>query len=125
MTHKILLVDDDKENLVANKSLLSAAGYQVAVASSGEEAIRAIRFAKKDFSLVLMDYHMPGLTGTEAFAEIKKLKPNQQVVAFSMDDSREVMRANFKAGMLDFLDKNADNEVLLSAVSSYLSLIHI
>jgi DNA-binding NtrC family response regulator len=119
MTHKILLVDDDKENLVANKSLLSAAGYQVAVASSGEEAIRAIRFAKKDFSLVLMDYHMPGLTGTEAFAEIKKLKPNQQVVAFSMDDSREVMRANFKAGMLDFLDKNADNEVLLSAVSSY------
>ncbi|MCB7178478.1 hypothetical protein, partial [Lactiplantibacillus plantarum] len=36
-----------------------------------------------------------------------------------MDDTREVMRANFKAGMLDFLDKNADNEVLLNAVLGY------
>ena len=121
MSYKLLLVDDDKENLVTNRALLSAAGYQVSVASSGEEAIRTIKQAKRDFALVLMDYHMPGMRGTEAITEIKRLRPRQQIVAFSLDDTREVMRENFKVGVVDFLDKNAENNTLLSAISGYCS----
>ncbi len=117
MSYKILLVDDDRENLQVNKSLLAHAGYQVSVASDGTEAIQSVKNAKKDFALILMDYHMPGLTGAQAVEEIKKIKPNQQILAFSMDDTREVMRETFKSGVVDFLDKNSENEVLLSTIS--------
>lgn len=119
MSYRILLVDDDRENLNVNKALLSASGYQVAIVKSGQEAIDTIKSAKKDFALVLMDYHMPGMSGAVAVAEIKKIKPNQQILAYSLDDDREVMRETFKAGVVDFLDKNSENEVLLSTVAAY------
>lgn len=119
MSYRILLVDDDRENLTDNKALLAAMGYQVALARSGQEAIDTIKSAKKDFALVLMDYHMPGMSGAEAVTEIKKVKPSQQILAYSLDDDREVMRETFKAGVVDFLDKNSENEMLLSTVAAY------
>lgn len=119
MNYRILLVDDDRENLNVNKALLSASGYQVSTVKSGQEAIDTIKGAKKDFALVLMDYHMPGMSGAVAVTEIKKIKPNQQILAYSLDDNRDVMRETFKAGVVDFLDKNSENEVLLSTVAAY------
>lgn len=119
MKYRILLVDDDQENLFANKSLLSGVGYDVLTAESGAEAIKNIRRAKKDFALILMDYHMPGMKGSEVVQEIKKFKPYQQILAFSMDDSSRVVRENFLAGVNDFIDKNADNEVLLTTIQNY------
>lgn len=119
MAHKILLVDDDRENLSINKALLAKAGYQVSLAASGAEAIKAVSMSRRDFSLILMDYHMPGMSGVEAIKTIKSLRPNQQILAFSLDDTREVMRENFRAGAVDFLDKNVENEQLLAEISSY------
>jgi DNA-binding NtrC family response regulator len=119
MNYRILLVDDDRENLSVNKALLSASGYQVATVKSGQEAIDTIQSAKKDFALVLMDYHMPGMSGAVAVTEIKKIKPHQQILAYSLDDTRDVMRETFKAGVVDFLDKNSENDVLLATVAAY------
>lgn len=119
MSYRILLVDDDRENLIVNEALLRMKGYQVKTVQSGQEAIDTIKAAKKDYALILMDYHMVGMTGAEAVAEIIKIKPNQQMLAYSLDDNRDVMRETFKAGVLDFLDKNSENEVLLSTVAAY------
>jgi DNA-binding NtrC family response regulator len=38
---------------------------------------------------------------------------------YSLDDNRDIMRETFKAGVVDFLDKNSENEVLLSTVAAY------
>lgn len=119
MKHRILIVDDDKDNLHDNKALLANAGYSVSTASSGQEAIDLLRNVKRDFSLVLMDYHMSGMTGAEAVRQIKEFKPDQQVVAFSLDDTRDVMRDTFRAGVADFIDKNSENDVLLNCVQAY------
>ena len=119
MSYKILLVDDDIENLNINKQLLEISGYLITIASSGEDAIKVIKKAKKDFALILMDYHMPSMSGVDTILEIKKIKPYQQILAFSLDDTRQVMRENFKAGVADFLDKNSENDVLLSTVANY------
>lgn len=119
MAYKLLLVDDDKENLAVNQALLSASGYQVTTALSGTEAVDKVTRAKKEFALILMDYHMPGMSGAEAVSKIRELRPHQQILAFSLDDTREVMRETFKAGVVDFLDKNSENETLLSAIASY------
>jgi DNA-binding NtrC family response regulator len=118
MNFRILLVDDDQENLKVNRRLLSSAGYTIQTAETGFEAIDVIKKARVDFALILMDYHMPGINGVKAVEEILKIVPNQQIIAFSIDDTREVMRQNFKAGCIDFLDKNSDNEVLLKTVAA-------
>lgn len=119
MEYRLLLVDDDKENLNVNKALLSAAGYQISTALSGEEALEKVTRAKKEYALILMDYHMPGMSGAQAVSKIREIKPSQQILAFSLDDTKEVMRENFKAGVVDFLDKNSENEVLLSTIATY------
>ncbi len=119
MSHKLLIVDDDKENREIIKALLAQAGYQVTVACDGADAIRIVKNAKKDFALILMDYHMPGMTGAQTVEEIIKFKPNQQILAFSMDDTRQVMRETFRSGVVDFLDKNAENDVLLSSIAEF------
>ncbi|WP_347359437.1 sigma-54 dependent transcriptional regulator [Bdellovibrio sp.] len=118
MKYRILLVDDDRENLEATKNLLTAVGYNVTLANSGPEAIKLVRQAKRDFSLILMDYHMPKMLGSEVIQEIKKISPNQQILAFTLDDTKEAMRANFLAGATDFLDKNSDNDTLLAEIAN-------
>jgi DNA-binding NtrC family response regulator len=66
-----------------------------------------------------MDHHMPaGINGPTAISEIKKIAPNQQVVTFSLDDTRAVMRENFVAGAVDVLDKNMDNETFLKEIAN-------
>ena len=82
MAYKLLLVDDDKENLAVNQALLSASGYQVTTALSGTEAVDKVTRAKKEFALILMDYHMPGMSGAEAVSKIRELRPHQQILAF-------------------------------------------
>jgi DNA-binding NtrC family response regulator len=118
MSYRILLVDDDSENLSLNRRLLANSGYSIVVAKSGAEAIEIYEKARNDFALVMMDHHMPEMNGDEAVRRIKAIDPNQQIVTFSMDDTREVMKSSFKAGVVDFIDKNSDNESLLSAVAS-------
>ena len=107
MNYKLLLVDDDLENLALNRALLSGAGYSVSLASSGDNALQVIQNTKKDFALVLMDYHMPGISGAQAVIEIKKIRPHQQILAFSLDTTQELMRETYRAGVVDFLSKNS------------------
>jgi CheY-like chemotaxis protein len=75
---KILVVDDEPVIRSLFKDLLLDEGYQVEVASDGQEAIDALKRAKVD--LVFMDVHMPVLNGLEALIEMKKLYPDITVV---------------------------------------------
>ncbi|MGI9301204.1 MAG: response regulator [Gammaproteobacteria bacterium] len=63
MTH-ILVVDDSPTELHVLKVMLERNGYQVTIASSGEEGVALARQARPD--LILMDVVMPGLNGFQA-----------------------------------------------------------
>ncbi len=119
MSYKILVVDDDKDNLQPTADLLKVWGYKVKTAGSGEEAIKSVRAAKEDFALILMDYHMPGMSGAQTIQEIRKLKPHQQILGFTLDDSKGVMRENFISGALDTIDKNIENDRFKEIVLAY------
>jgi len=66
---KILLVDDDPAILELNEILLQRDGHEVAVASSGAEALRAL--AKRRFDLMFLDEEMPGMSGVELVKKIR------------------------------------------------------
>ena len=67
---RILIIDDSPTELFAFKRMLEEAGFQTAVASTGEEGIEKARREKPD--LILMDVVMPGMSGFQATRRLSK-----------------------------------------------------
>jgi CheY-like chemotaxis protein len=80
-TRVILCVDDDVAALALRCLVLSSAGYEVLTAAGGAAALELFRCIQVD--LVITDYWLPGLTGTQVAAEMKRLKPATPIVLFS------------------------------------------
>jgi len=71
---RLLIVDDEPLVLTALSEMLSREGYQVVSASSAVEAVDLVT-KEPPFALVLTDQRMPGMTGLELLAEVKKIQP--------------------------------------------------
>jgi PAS domain S-box-containing protein len=71
----ILLVEDDDHIRGIMRSVLEEFGYTVLPAASGEEALRVFRADPDRVALAMLDAVMPGLSGREVLAEIRKLRP--------------------------------------------------
>jgi CheY-like chemotaxis protein len=75
---RILVVDDEELICISIRMLLKSDGHVVTIARSGEEALRI--FKESLFDLVLTDYSMSGMKGTELAAAIKATAPSCPVV---------------------------------------------
>ena len=117
---RILVVDDVKLFRHMESSLLQGRGYSVTEASGGAEALESMRENPPD--LVLLDYYMPGMTGTEVCTQIKKDPALQSVpVVIVTSSSRdEDIRKAVQAGCDDYLTKPIDDVSLLRKVEDLL-----
>lgn len=68
----ILLVDDSTTILMSMAGILEKAGYQVEQAANGEEAMAKIGKGVP-LSLIITDYHMPGMNGVQLIQSIRKV----------------------------------------------------
>jgi PAS domain S-box-containing protein len=75
----ILVVDDDALVLMNTAAMLEDMGHEVVEASSGDQALRVLRRARR-IDLVITDQAMPGITGTELAAAIRSEWPDVPVV---------------------------------------------
>jgi CheY-like chemotaxis protein len=78
----ILCVDDEKNPLTLRKMVLERAGYEVLTASSAEEAMQLLAQGNH-VDVVVSDYLMPGVVGTELAKRIKKSYPELPFVLLS------------------------------------------
>lgn len=78
---EILCIDDDPQALRVRRILLESIGYKVVSESDPERGLRAFR--ANDFDAVVMDYQMPGMTGGEAAAAMKRLRPDVPILILS------------------------------------------
>ncbi len=86
----ILIVEDNKINQVITKKMLNKKGITADIANNGLEAVDAA--TNNRYDAILMDIHMPGISGTEATKRIRKFNKNIPIIALtaiSMDDSLE------------------------------------
>jgi len=78
---KILVVDNEEDQLDMMGSLLDRMGYQVVLVQDPDKALNLIR--KDRFSLVITDLIMPGTDGMELCEQIKSTMPETPVYMFS------------------------------------------
>jgi CheY-like chemotaxis protein len=77
----VLLVDDNRDGLIVRRALLEEQGFQVEMASNGEEGLKL--FGLSSFDVVVTDYRMPCMSGTELIGHLRKRNPQVRIVLLS------------------------------------------
>lgn len=114
---KILIVDDEAQIRRTLRAALVPHGYEVADASSGEEALEALRDEKPD--LVLLDLNMPGMGGLAACREIRERSDVAIIVLTVRDTERDKVQA-LDAGADDYITKPFGLPELLARIRAAL-----
>jgi adenylate cyclase len=119
---RILIVDDMPANVKLLEDLLGFHGYEVEAATSGEEALEAIRGRPPD--LVLLDILMPGISGYDVCRAVRAdprlaMLPVVMVTAL---ENREERVKGLEAGADDFLSKPINPPELVARVKSLLRI---
>ena len=102
----LLVADDQPANQVVIKKLLEKAGHRVTVVDDGEQVLGAIEL--HDFDAVLVDVHMPGMSGIDVVKHARIMQSGGKLTPFvtlSADVTVESVRACEEAGVAGFLAK--------------------
>jgi CheY-like chemotaxis protein len=78
---EILLVDDNRQGLIARRSLLQELGCNISTAANGEEALEL--FTRKKFDLIITDYKMPRMDGIDLIKRIRNVEPGARIILLS------------------------------------------
>ena len=118
----VLVADDHEATLYGLRDLLRRGNYAVWTAANGTDALRIAHDERPD--VVLLDVVMPGLSGLDVCAELKRdattcLTP---VVLISGAQERHVRLAGLEAGADDFLNKPVDTQELYARIRSLVRL---
>ncbi|MDP9043722.1 MAG: response regulator [Pseudomonadota bacterium] len=119
----ILIVDDEPANLVVLESVLSDRAYRLVRAQSADEALMALM--QEEFALLVLDVHMPGMSGFELAAMVKERKKTAGVPIIFLTayfDQDQHMLAGYGSGAVDYLNKPVNPAVLRSKVAVFADL---
>ena len=119
---KLLLVDDDHDNLLALHAVLEPLQQELLLARSGADALRMC--LDHDFAAILLDVRMPELDGFETAELIRGRKRSRQtpILFLTAYRSDEQLFRGYDMGAVDFLFKPIVPEVLQSKVSVFVEL---
>ena len=113
---RILAVDDEPDLRSLLRILLKNKGYEVLEAASGDEAVALVR-SEPRIDLVIMDIMMPGLSGVEACAEIRKFSTVPMLFLTAKTQLADKQEA-YRSGGDDYLAKPfSQNELMLKVES--------
>ena len=110
----VLAVDDEEAIRLTIKRGLESAGYQVLVASGGQEALEL--FSKHSIDVMLLDIRMPGVSGLDVLAKVMAEDPDFSVIMVTAIAETRVAVEAMKAGAFDYLLKPFDLDDLVLRV---------
>jgi CheY-like chemotaxis protein len=94
MSARILLVEDEALVRLVVRDLLAAQGYEVDEAENGEEGVRKYFDQDGKYDLLLVDYHLPALTGPEVVARIRTSFPACKAILLSGSANERISEAS-------------------------------
>lgn len=113
---RILVVDDEQDNLDVLERRLGVRGFSIVTANSGKEALEMIKTARPD--LMLLDVMMPGMSGLDVLREVRlcHCQATLPVIMVTAKGDQSTTASSIGKGANDFVVKPFDFEVLLSRV---------
>ena len=78
---RILIVDDNRQGLIARQHVLRESGHDVAICETAREALD--RFQRESFDLVITDFKMPASSGVDLIRDLRSLKPEVPIILIS------------------------------------------
>jgi CheY-like chemotaxis protein len=121
---KILIVDDQADNLLAMTAVLATLDQELVTVSSGREALKAL-LDHDDFAVIIMDVQMPEMDGYETCAHIKRRPRTRDVpIIFltAMGVDPEHSARGYAAGAVDYMSKPFDPWALRAKVAVFTSI---
>ncbi len=117
---RILVVDDNRMNLMLATQILRKWNCPHTTVQSGFEALDLLH--KESFDLILLDLQMPGIDGFETFQQIRTspgiIRPNTPVIALTADAFEETREKALGVGMNDFVTKPFQADVLFAKITA-------
>ncbi len=120
---KILIVEDNKINQMITRKILEKHQVICDVADNGTIAIEKVK--NNHFDLILMDIHMPGISGIEATIEIRKFDDQIPIVALTAVTLDENLDEFYLNGFTDIIPKPYKTEEFFHKINTHLSAANI
>jgi CheY-like chemotaxis protein len=109
----ILWVDDEIDLLRPHIIFLTGKGYAVSTCTNGADALNLLK--DNDFDIILLDEHMPGLSGLETLSRMYAIKPSVPVIMITKSEEENLMNDAIGSKIADYLIKPVNpNQILLS-----------
>lgn len=111
---KVLVVEDNKINQMITKKILEKNKMICMVADNGMEAIDMVH--KNNFDIILMDIHMPGISGIEATQKIREFNKSLPIIALTAVTIDENLDDFYRAGFNEIIPKPFKTEEFFSKI---------
>jgi len=121
-----ILIIDDHQLFASGLELLleGVSGDDIPIDVSIASTIKHVESLVQNkvyFDLILLDYHLPELSGEQLFEKIKRLMPSSDVIVISSDDSSDSVYKAMSLGAMGFIPKSSSKQVLISALKLILA----
>ncbi len=119
---RILIVDDNPNNLKVLSEALGNTGWEILVATDGEGAIEQAEYSQPD--IMLLDVMMPGMDGFETCLHLKANHTTQDIPVIFMTALADTVDKvkGFNVGAVDYITKPFEHEEVLARVKSQLKI---
>ncbi len=119
---RILIVDDNPQNLQVLGKFLKSSGYKVEFALNGKSALEWMETER--FDLILLDIMMPGISGLSLCKMLREKKEYDAIpiIFISADNNKSTILEGFEYGAQDYITKPFDHHELLARVKTQLDL---
>ncbi len=114
-TIHVLVVDDEEDIRTGLRLLLTARGFRVSTAASGAEALRLVD--REGADIVVTDLQMPGMSGAELLAEVKKRSAETAVIVLTGFGTIQTAVWCMAEGASHFLTKPSDNDEIVTILT--------
>jgi CheY-like chemotaxis protein len=119
--YTVLVVDDDDDFNSALRDSLSDVGFNVLTVNSGLKAVKTLQYGNENVDVVLLDYGMPVLDGSQTLEHLKNQFPNVKTIGVT-GLSTSQLPDTYRNGVEQLLVKPVKTAELVSAIHSVLGV---
>jgi signal transduction histidine kinase len=123
MSGSILIVDDDANMRESVNDNLEVAGYEVAQAASGAEAMARVR--QRSFDVILMDYNLTDATGIDVIKNIRSVNTESQILMLTAHASLDTAVKAIQESVTDFMAKPVDFDRLKHSIAKAMEKLRL